>query len=138
MQRACDFLARREHSRQELKRKLSRSCADGILIDELLDKLSEEGLQSDERFAESFVHHRLNKGQGPMKIRQELVQRGIEQRLISTYLESDLVDWLSLAEEVRVKKFGKDAPSDYQKKAKQSRFLYSRGFNSETINQLLK
>ncbi len=138
MQRACDFLARREHSRQELKRKLSRSCADGILIDELLDKLSEEGLQSDERFAESFVHHRLNKGQGPMKIRQELVQRGIEQRLISTYLESDLVDWLSLAEEVRVKKFGKDAPSDYQKKAKQSRFLYSRGFYSETISQLLK
>ena len=49
-----------------------------VLIEELLDTLSGEGLQSDERFAESFVHHSLNKGQGPNKITQELRQRGVE------------------------------------------------------------
>lgn len=138
MQRACDFLARREHTRKELQYKLARACEDDALIEELLDKLSEEGLQSDARFTENFVHHRINKGQGPAKIQQELNQRGVDSSVISEYLESEAVDWLSLAEEVRVKKFGEAVPGDYQKKAKQSRFLYSRGFSSEQINHLLK
>lgn len=138
MQRACDFLARREHSRKELANKLARRCADEALIEELLDTLSSEGLQSDERFTESFVHHSLNKGQGPNKIIQELRQRGIEQALIDQYLESESIDWMSLAETVRVKKYGESIPGDYQNKAKQSRFLYSRGFSSEQISQLLK
>src|SRR5690606_36486940 len=86
LQRACDFLARREHSRKELKYKLARSCEDESLIDELLAKLSEEGLQSDERFTESFIHHRVNKGHGPIKIEQELYQRGIEKEVINTFL----------------------------------------------------
>jgi len=138
LQRACDFLARREHSRKELQYKLARGCEDKVLIEELLDKLSSEGLQSDERFTESFVHHRIDMGQGPMKIHQELKQRGIDQILIEKYLESVSIDWLSLAEDIRVKKFGVEIPGDYQKKAKQSRFLYSRGFSSELIGQLLK
>ena len=104
----------------------------------MLEKLADEGLQSDERFTEAFVHHRLNKGQGPIKIEQELHQRGIEQEVINTHLYSDSIDWLSLAEEVRSKKFGEVLAGDYQNKAKQSRFLYSRGFNSDVINQLLK
>ena len=68
-----------------------------------MDKLADEGLQSDVRFAEAFVHHRINKGQGPIKIGQELNQRGIEQDVISTLLDSDSNDWLALAEEIRVK-----------------------------------
>lgn len=95
-------------------------------------------MQSDERFAESFVHHRVNKGQGPMKIQQELRQRGIDQNLIEILLESESIDWFSVAEQVRVKKYGEVVPGDYQKKAKQSRFLYSRGFSSDVISQLLK
>ena len=138
LQRACDFLARREHSRKELKFKLARACENNSLIDELLDKLSDEGLQSDERFTESFVHYRVNKGQGPIKIEQELYQRGVDPEVISAYLYSGSIDWLELAEEVRIKKFGKAVPGDYQNKAKQSRFLYSRGFSGELINQILK
>ena len=95
-------------------------------------------MQSDGRFAESFVHHRVNKGQGPIKIEQELRQRGVEQDVINILLYTDAIDWLALAEEARVKKFGEAIPGDYQKKAKQSRFLYSRGFGSEIINQILK
>jgi regulatory protein len=109
-----------------------------VLIEDILDTLSREGLQSDERFAESFVHHRVNNGQGPNKINQELRQRGVEQVLIEIFLESDSYDWMSLAKEVRLKKYGENIPEDYQKKAKQSRFLYSRGFSGELINQLLK
>ena len=104
----------------------------------MLDTISSEGLQSDERFTESFVHHRVNMGQGPIKIQQELRQRGVDPSLIEDALAADSFDWMSLANEVRIKKFGETIPCDYQKKAKQSRFLYSRGFNSELINQLLK
>lgn len=138
MQRACDFLARREHSRKELLNKLARRCADEELIEDIVATVSREGLQSDERFAESFVHHSLNKGQGPNKITQELRQRGIEQYLIEEYLGAESIDWLALAEEVRVRKYGETVPGDYQNKAKQSRFLYSRGFSSEQISQLLR
>jgi len=118
--------------------KLSRRCSDEVLIEDLLETLSREGLQSDERFAESFVHHSINKGQGPNKIHQELRQRGVEQFLIETYLESGSIDWMSLAAEVRLKKYGENIPADYQNKAKQSRFLYSRGFSSDVINTILK
>ncbi len=138
MQKACDFLARREHSRRELRQKLSRNCKDSKLIDELLDKLSAEGLQSDARFTESFVQQRYNKGQGPLKIKQELNQRGIDTELIADCLNAEQLDWLALAEQTRVKKFGSDIPRDYQNKAKQSRFLYSRGFTSEQISLVLK
>lgn len=109
-----------------------------MLIEDLLEKLSQEGMQSDERFVESFVHHSIDKGQGPNKINQELRQRGVEQFLIETYLESDSIDWMSLVAEVRLKKYGESIPQDYQNKAKQSRFLYSRGFTSEQIGQVLK
>lgn len=138
MQKACDFLARREHSRRELKQKLARNCKDDELIDELLDKLSAEGLQSDARFAESFVQQRYDKGQGPLKIKQELNQRGIDSGLIADCMNAEQLDWLALAEQTRVKKFGSDVPRDYQNKAKQSRFLYSRGFTSEQISLVLK
>ncbi len=138
LQKACDFLARREHSRKELAHKLKRACDDESLIEELLDKLADEGLQSDERFAESFIHHRYNKGQGPMKIQQELQQRGVSSELFEGFLYSEKYDWYEMAEQTRLKKYGEAIPKDYQTKAKQSRFLYSRGFNGEIINELFK
>lgn len=108
------------------------------MIEDLLQTLSSEGLQSDERFTESFVHHSINKGQGPNKIHQELRLRGVDSTLIAQYLETEAIDWFSLAQEVRVKKYGEKLPEDYQNKAKQSRFLYSRGFSSDIINTVLK
>ena len=82
--------------------------------------MSSEGLQSDERFTESFVHHRVNMGQGPVKIQQELRQRGVDQSLIEDALAVDSFDWMSLANDVRIKKCGETIPCDYQKKAKQN------------------
>ncbi len=138
LQQAYDCLARREHSRKELAHKLARCCADAEVIEALLMMLVNKGLQSDERFTESFVHHNINKGQGPNKIAQALRQRGIEQCLIEQYLTSEAIDWLSLAAAARVKKYGEAIPVGYKNKARQSRFLYSRGFSSEQISQLLK
>jgi regulatory protein len=108
------------------------------LIEDILETLSSEGLQSDERFAESFVHHCINKGQGPNKIHQEMRQRGVDSILIEQYLEDESINWLTMLERIREKKYGEKLPEDYQNKAKQSRFLYSRGFTSEQISQVLK
>ena len=138
LQRACNFLAKREHSRKELYYKLQHSCRDHELLHDLLDKLAEEGLQSDARFTENFVHHRCQKGHGPQKIQQELQQRGIAPELIDNFLYADKYDWYELAARARRKKFGEELPQDYQIRAKQSRFLYSRGFNMEVIHALLK
>ena len=130
-------MARREHSRWELTHKLARACDDQELIEELLEKLSIEGLQSDERFTESFVNHRISSGKGPLKIKKELLERGVEKFAIEQYLESYPVNWQLQAEMVRVKKFGERLPADKLEKSKQSRFLLNRGFSSQLISQLL-
>jgi SOS response regulatory protein OraA/RecX len=74
---AMDLLARREHSRRELKQKLKKRFRDDALIEEQLDTLAEENLQSDTRYAESFLRQRFNRGHGPVRIRQEMRQKGI-------------------------------------------------------------
>ncbi len=137
LQRACDYLGRREHSRKELKNKLYRGCDDEVLIEDLLETLALEGLQSDERFTESFVCYRQARGQGPLKIKQELYQRGIDDDLINTYLFTNDCDWFETIKAVRQKRFGSELPGDIKSKAKQSRFLYSRGFDSELIKYAL-
>ena len=118
--------------------KLTRVCGDRDLIEDVIETLAVEGLQSDERFTESFVHQRIGKGQGPLKIRQELHQRGIDEHLIDQFLERQAVDWQAQAEKVRARKFGDQCPGDFQNKARQSRFLLSRGFSSEQVNRVLK
>lgn len=137
LQKACDYLARREHSRKELQRKLIQGCSDAELVEDLLQTLSSEGLQSDERFTESFIHHRYGMGHGPLKIRQELKQRGVDTELFEPLLSHAKFDWYSSCREVRQKRFGIELPGDIKNKAKQSRFLYSRGFDSEMIQYAL-
>jgi len=72
---------------------------------------------------------RYNQGKGPVIISSELKKRGIESFDLSIF------DWFELAKEVREKKFGQNLPLDYKTKAKQKRFLKSRGFSFDEINQ---
>ncbi len=67
--KAMDLLARRDHSEQELRRKLKSREYDADTIDEVLQELISDRLQSDERFTEAYVNHRFNAGVGPLKIR---------------------------------------------------------------------
>lgn len=105
---------------------------------EVIAKLRSEGLQSDERFTESFIHGRTNRGYGPLRISQELKQRGVCDNLITHYLYAGEFDWRQRAGEIREKRFGKTLPTDYKDRAKQSRFLQSRGFSGEHIGQLFR
>lgn len=132
--RAVRLLARREHTRAELARKLAPhgSTED---IDTVLNTLAASGLQSDARFAESYVRSQAAR-LGAARLRQTLRTKGVAGDLIDTHV-TDLPDETERARNVWQKKFG-TPPADAREWAKQARFLQGRGFSSEVIRRLLK
>ena len=131
--KAMDYLARREHGRGELIDKLTRFGFDPDVADAAVEQLVEDGLQSDARFAEAFVRSRINQGKGPVRIRADLRERGLAGGAIDLALEDAGEDWHALARDVRLKKFGPDTPLEFKEKARQMRFLQSRGFEQDHI-----
>ena len=138
------FLAVREHSAMELRRKLKQSlyksaiCDLSALVERCLLEMQESDFQSDERFTRRFVESKLtNKPQGPFKILQDLRNRGISNELAQTVLNelSDQDIWLKKAVEclARIQKNTK-----IQTQAALSQKLYQRGFSLETIEQALE
>jgi regulatory protein len=131
-----DLLARREHSRLELERKLVARSFDESLVVAVLDELENDGLLSAERFTQSFVESRYARGQGPIRIEKELAERGIESA--RRYLDDERFDWNTLARESRIKRFGRRMPDDFADKARQVRFLEYRGFSRDQIRYALR
>ena len=131
--KAMDFLARREYGQTELIRKLADKGFERDVAEQAVCQLTDEGLQSDQRFAESFVQSRINQGKGPVRIRMDLAQRGIGDTAIEIAIEEADPDWRALAREQRHKKFGSATPSDFKEKARQMRFLQYRGFEQDHI-----
>lgn len=122
-----EMLAKREHSYCELYKKLIQWHKEDE-VTSALKRLKKENYQSDERFTSEFIQMYFNQGKGPIKISMGLRQRGIEHFDLSEY------DFFALAKSVRVRKYGEQIPNDYKAKAKQQRFLQSRGFDFEQIN----
>ena len=130
--RALDLLARRDHSRVELERKLA---ARGFAPDQIgptLEELEASGVLVASRFTESFIRARVARGKGPVRIRAELAQRGVAGEASELLRDPD-VDWIAAARAARAKRFGAEPPGDYDERARQARFLYQRGFNREQI-----
>ena len=123
------MLMRREHSRLELFQKLQTKGFDVDVVNESISKLVEQNYQSDDRFSEEFIQMRFNQGKGPVKIASELKMRGINTFDLSVF------DWFQLAKEIRQRKFGDLSSLDFKETAKQKRFLQSRGFTLDQINQ---
>jgi regulatory protein len=135
---AVELLARREHSRRELTRKLASRGFPDEVIAAVLDELERSGALADARFTDTFVRSRVAKGQGPQRIRSELAQRGIGDVEANAVLSAAEVDWLETIRAVRRKRFGAELPRDYAERAKQARFLQYRGFASEQIRAALE
>ena len=133
---AMDLLSRREHSRRELRDKLKKRFNDPDLIDQELDRLADENLQCDQRFAGSFLRQRLSRGHGPMRIRQEARQRGISESEMSLAMQDENPDWYQLAESTYVRKFGALPPEDLKEKSRRSRFMQYRGFAMDHYQHL--
>ncbi len=135
---ALDLLARREHSEQELSRKLSARNFEPELIESTLTELTDEGLLDNARFTEAFVHSRYQRGQGPHKIRAKLRERGIDDGLVAEYIDAPDFDWPGLAGQVRIKRFGPVSPANFRERSRQMRFLQQRGFTSEQISVVFR
>lgn len=132
---AVALLARREHSRLELHRKLQSRAENPEDIPLLLDELEQQGLLSNERFAQSLVHRRAN-GRGVRQVAQELRQHGLPAELIEPIQESLSATESERARATWEKKFGV-LPASQKEYARQARFLASRGFSTQTIQRLL-
>jgi len=128
---AMHLLARREHSVRELRNKLKRRFSDDAVIDAQISRLTEERLQSDARFAESYARQRADRGYGPVRLREELRERGVSEADVDVALEELEMDWGSLAIRVIQKKFGTAAPADIKERARRVRFMQYRGFSAD-------
>lgn len=133
---AMNLLALREHSAKELKDKLGRKFECMELVEEVISALIGQNLQSDERFAQAFVTMRQRQGKGPLIIRMELREKGIANELIARFVDDSDSLWFELARDVWCKKFRNTLPADARERAKQLRFLQSRGFSACHIQRL--
>jgi regulatory protein len=131
--RALRLLARREHTRQELERKLSPHAGSSDELKGLLAGLKQKNQLSEERFAEGRARQ-LSRKYGAARIRQDLKAKGVSEELISRFSSSE--DEMQKAKEILERKYRTPAATR-EEKAKRMRFLQSRGFSSDIIFRLL-
>ena len=134
---AMDLLARREHGRVELTRKLRQRGACPDMIDIALDRLTEEGLLLESRYLESYISYRAGSGYGPLRIREELNQRGLPRGDVEQALRECGFNWQEKLEDTWRRKFSGQMPFDAKERARQGRFLSYRGYPLEMIGRLL-
>jgi regulatory protein len=132
--RAVACLARREHSRAELARKLAAHGSEEE-IEPVLQDLERQGLLSDARFADAYLRSRAGQ-RGNARLRQDLRAKGLAADIIESQV-AGLTDELERARAVWTRKYGA-APADGKEWARQARFLQGRGFSADTIRRLLK
>jgi regulatory protein len=138
------YLARREYSRAELAARLRPYAQledefeqlQPVDLDALLDDLTERGWLSDERAATQLLHARRPRF-GTQRITHEMRQKGISDELIEQVLPSLKETELESARGVWQRKFGA-LPQDAKERARQMRFMQSRGFSMDAIFKVLR
>ena len=146
LDRAIRILAMRDHSEQELRRKLvapvmSKNGPEALDVtpDELEQVVAwciENRYLDDNRFVGQFIASRSRKGYGPARIRQELSQKGIARQVVDQAMRKCDIDWVSLAREQAQRKYGEPLPSAFAEKVKIQRFLLYRGYLMEDIQEI--
>jgi len=134
--RALRLLSQREHSRTELERKLSQHEQVPGELAKALDELQARDFINDGRAIESVVHRRAGK-LGAARVKQELAARGLSGEAVAAAMEGLRGTELDRAQGVWRKKFGSPA-ADANERAKQIRFLLTRGFNAEIVRKVVQ
>ena len=134
--RALRLLSSREHSRVELQRKLAQHEETPGELAAVLDKLQAKGFINEARVLESIVHRRSAR-LGASRIKQELQTLGLEPEAVAAAVDSLRASEVERARGVWHKKFGGRQPSDAAERAKQMRFLISRGFEGGAIRKVV-
>ena len=135
-QQALSALARREYSRIELERKLGRKAESSEDLKALLDEFEANGWLSDERFATSGARHKQGRF-SQRYIVEDLKQKGVGGDTARAAVDALEQDDYATARALWLQKFGK-APADQKEKARQVRFLQSRGFALGVVFRILK
>ena len=128
---AFALLTRKEYAKAELIEKLCLYAEDRNEVLALVDELSRENYQSDQRVAEMMLSSQMRKGKGPNQIKMKLKNKKVDHQLIQDELKE--TNWAQQAYELKVKKYGTDVATDQKLKAKQIRFLMYRGFEMDAI-----
>ena len=130
------FLARREHSRQELRRKLLPKVAEGEDLDALLDELTRRGWLSDARFAEHVARAKARRF-GPARLAHYLKSRGVDDDAIAAGVRAAGEEGVASIATVWQSRFDA-APANDRERARQVRFLQGRGFALEEVLRFLR
>jgi regulatory protein len=130
--RALRYLARREHSRAELARKLAPHAESAASLETVLDELAIKRQLSDDRYAEVRAHW-LSRKYGAAKIRQDLKAHGVAEAVIDRVSSDGDHD---RAKAILARKYREPATTR-EEKAKRARFLQGRGFSYEIIRKVL-
>ncbi|MEM1081818.1 MAG: regulatory protein RecX [Pseudomonadota bacterium] len=133
---ALRLLGRRDHSTRELCQKLCQRGFEAALVDQAVAELVDAGLHSEQRFAESYARMRANKAYGPVRIRAELVERGVDRHLISLALDALDIDFAEQARRFYERKY-RTAAASYQEKARRNQSMARRGFTADQIKRLM-
>jgi len=134
--RAMRLLARREHSRIELGRKLSNVAAEGDDVEVLLDELAQKGWLSDTRYAEQSVRAKARRF-GPLKVAHELRANGVTDETIAAAFHTAGQDGAADIQRVWKSRFSA-LPENNRERARQVRFLQGRGFPLDDILRFLR
>lgn len=135
-ERALGYLARREHSRAELRRKLAPHAASAEELDALLEDLIQRRFLSESRFAESRARV-MSRKFGAARIEHDLRAKGVSEEAAAAAARGARVTEFDRALEIWRRKFGNPA-RDLKERARQARFLLARGFSTDVINRLLR
>lgn len=133
--KAVELLARREYSFFELEKKLLPVAESEEKAYAALEWMTENGLQSDERFCEMYIRSKALSGYGPVRIKMELKQKGIAQAMMETSFEEQEIDWNIELSRLAEKKLSGADVSDLKTKQKCMGYLQRRGF---TLDQIYK
>ena len=134
--KALGLLARREHSRKELKLKLRQGGYETGESTEAIDRLGKQHYQDDERFAEALIRSRIAHGYGPLRLRVELKSHGLGDARIRELIDAASVDWGESAASQLSRRYGGAGTADYAERAKRSQFLLRRGFDAATVRSV--
>ena len=134
--RALKLLAQREHSRLELQRKLAAHVEEGDDLPTILDELEKRGFISEQRVVASVIHSKASRF-GTARLVQELRSKGLDDEAVREAGEQLRDTELQRATDLWRKRFGAP-PADLKEKARQLRFMASRGFSSAVASRVLR
>ncbi len=131
------LLSRREHSKSELRKKLYKRGFERTDIDPVIEELEAIGSQSDTRFTEQYFINRVEKGFGPLRIEQELIERGIRKPLVDELITDREGGWDKVIQDLYAKKYMGVPPPTKALLLIRLRYLNQRGFRSGQISKLI-